>query len=493
MPVPILLLSLLLPLSSASPALPTREDPALPGVLDAPPPELVLPVAPAAGEPEEAVAGEPHLLLRNDWVYPGPRRTRVRRGRVTRDEVVLVTGRVEGSGCRGPWGRLAGEGYLCLDRATPTDTLPTALPRVLAFDAPEPAEFWSYVETGTWDQAPDALADALVPWIYGKRWRGWQGVFYDSISDFERGREPSEDQLEGNRKYHFAGVEPSTRGPVLVRRNGQVVPLDGIHLYPLPRFAGRDLGEDPLPPGRIAGWVHGYEGGVLRTEPRADAAVLAELPYHALLELDAAPADVDGRWWRVPDALGDGVDGYVSEEEGVRRWSSAPPPADLPDRGLWVDVDVRQQILTVYDGSSPVYVTLVSTGKRGHSTPLGTFRVFDKMVTVDMMSRKDAPEDDRYHVEEVPWSMHFWPRYALHGAYWHWGFGNRASHGCVNLSPRDARWIFDRLDPELPPGWHSVFEDAGHPGAVLRIRDGQALGRDRRFPPGEHWDVKAAR
>ena len=222
---------LLSSLASATPAGPGYADPALPGTFDAPPPTLVAPIEPdPVADTGAGAMGTPHVLLRNDWIYPAPRRTRARRGRVTRGEVVLVEETVEGSGCRGDWGRLDGDGYLCLDRTEPTGESPTALPRLVAFDAPEPSEFWSYVETGTWDRSPDAVADPLVPWIYGKRWRRWQGVFYDDVDDFERWREPSEDQLDGNRKYHFSRIEPSTRGPVLVRRNGQVVPMDGIHL-----------------------------------------------------------------------------------------------------------------------------------------------------------------------------------------------------------------------------------------------------------------------
>ena len=484
-----LLLLLLLPARATPAALPTA-DPALGAVAEPPPASLATDAAEPADTGDPAPLSGHIELLRNDWIYPGPRRTLERRGRGTAHEVVVVREEVEGRGCKGSWGLLEGGGYLCLDRTAPTAETPSPLPRLVAFDAPEPDEFWDYVETGTWDRTPDDEAEALVPWIYGKRWRRWQGVFYDGVRDFERHRGPSLDQLGGNRKYHFSGIEETARGPVLKRRDGQVVPMDGIHLYPIPRFAGRDLVEDPLPLGRIAGWVHGYEGSVMRATPDPEAEVERELAYHEFLELDAAPADEDGRWWRVPDGLGPGVDGFVSDEEGVRRWSTAPPPTELhPDR-LWVDVDVRQQMLTVYEGLRPIYVTLTSTGKRGNSTPLGSFRIYDKMATVDMMSRDDAPEDDQYHVEAVPWSMHFWPRYALHGAYWHWGFGNRASHGCVNLSPRDAKWIFDRLHPVLPDGWHTVYEDPEHPGSILRVRYEQELGRERRRAPGEHWRAR---
>ncbi|MCS6911273.1 MAG: L,D-transpeptidase, partial [Anaerolineales bacterium] len=30
-----------------------------------------------------------------------------------------------------------------------------------------------------------------------------------------------------------------------------------------------------------------------------------------------------------------------------------------------------------------------------------------------------------------------------HGQYWHDGLGYKRSHGCVNLSPLDARWLYN--------------------------------------------------
>jgi lipoprotein-anchoring transpeptidase ErfK/SrfK len=348
-------------------------------------------------------------------------------------------------------------------------------------------EFWSYVEDGEWEMDAPGDAELLLPWIYGKRWRKWQGVFYESIRDYERYREPAEDQLEGNRKYHFAALVPTRRGTVLQRPDGDVVPMDGIHVYPVTRFAGYNLEVSPLPPGTIAAWVHGYAGAEMFPTPGPDAVAVLSLPYHMPLVVDAVPADDTGHWWRVIDGLGSGVDGFVNDLAGVRRWSFAPPPTDVVEGQVWLDVDVEQQMLTLYEGWRAIYVTMVSTGKVGHSTPLGTFRIFDKMATVDMINREDAPEDDRYHVEAVPWSMHFYPRYALHGAYWHWGFGNRASHGCVNLAPLDAHWLFDRLDPVLPDGWHSVYEDAEHLGSLLRIRYGGDVGRERRLAAGAVW------
>jgi hypothetical protein len=44
------------------------------------------------------------------------------------------------------------------------------------------------------------------------------------------------------------------------------------------------------------------------------------------------------------------------------------------------------------------------------------------------------------------------------------------SHGCVNLSPLDARWLFDFTGPRLPPGWVAAYPTEGDPGTVVRVR-----------------------
>jgi hypothetical protein len=52
--------------------------------------------------------------------------------------------------------------------------------------------------------------------------------------------------------------------------------------------------------------------------------------------------------------------------------------------------------------------------------------------------------------------MYYWASLAVHGAYWHDGFGKARSHGCTNVPPVDARWLFRWSRPELPAGWHGA-------------------------------------
>jgi hypothetical protein len=127
----------------------------------------------------------------------------------------------------------------------------------------------------------------------------------------------------------------------------------------------------------------------------------------------------------------------------------------------WIHVSIGKQSLVAYEGERPVYVTLVSTGLDGagdpettRSTVRGQFRVHTKHVTAAMNS---AEAGDEYDLRDVPWVQYFSDDYAFHAAYWHDAFGTPKSHGCVNLSPRDARFLFQFTDPPVPQGWHGAF------------------------------------
>jgi hypothetical protein len=158
---------------------------------------------------------------------------------------------------------------------------------------------------------------------------------------------------------------------------------------------------------------------------------------------------------------------------GLRRFEPSPPPADLGATERWVDVDLRRQILVAFEGTHPVYTTLVSSGASAHPTGRGEFRVWVKLATSDMSNADDDTLDTVTHiysVERVPWVMFFHDDQALHGAYWHDRFGTVHSHGCVNLAPRDARWLFAWAPPAMPPGWEAVIPSEDDPGLRVRVR-----------------------
>jgi len=143
------------------------------------------------------------------------------------------------------------------------------------------------------------------------------------------------------------------------------------------------------------------------------------------------------------------VDGYrwyqIGEDQWVHQFDVAKiTPIERPeevDTDKWVAVDLYEQVLTAYEGETPVFSTLVSSGLKDWPTNEGLFHVYVRFERTDMSGAYQQP--DFYWLQEVPWTQYFDDDIALHGTYWHEGFGYRHSHGCVNLSITDAKWLYD--------------------------------------------------
>lgn len=146
------------------------------------------------------------------------------------------------------------------------------------------------------------------------------------------------------------------------------------------------------------------------------------------------------------------VSGGTVPSADMRVGSSRPRPSSVPRGARWVHVDLATQILTAYNGDDLVFATLVSTGRRRGSTRTGVFQVRRKITYTQMRGGGRRP----YSVEGVPWVLYFDDAIALHGAYWHDNFGRVMSHGCVNLSITDAKWVFDFMPTAIPQGWRSI-------------------------------------
>ncbi len=116
------------------------------------------------------------------------------------------------------------------------------------------------------------------------------------------------------------------------------------------------------------------------------------------------------------------------------------PPAGVTNN-RWIDVNLAEQTLAVYDNGQMVYATVVATGAKPMYTQPGLFPIYKKLETETMQGGVGTPEF--YYLEKVPWTMYFDKARALHGAYWRKKLGYTQSHGCVNLSPGDAHWIFN--------------------------------------------------
>jgi hypothetical protein len=128
--------------------------------------------------------------------------------------------------------------------------------------------------------------------------------------------------------------------------------------------------------------------------------------------------------------------GKFSSRETVVSWNYELDLEKLASEGRWIDVDLGQQLLTAYDGSTPIMRFVISSGTASTPTVTGQFRVWVKLSTTDMSG-------PGYSLEDVPFTMYFYQGYGLHGTFWHDNFGTPMSHGCVNLRTPDASWLFD--------------------------------------------------
>jgi lipoprotein-anchoring transpeptidase ErfK/SrfK len=102
----------------------------------------------------------------------------------------------------------------------------------------------------------------------------------------------------------------------------------------------------------------------------------------------------------------------------------------------WIEIKLSQQRLIAWDGKTPVYAIVISTGKKSTPTRTGTFKIQSKIKSIRMQGRN-------YDVPNVPYAMFYQGSYGIHGAYWHKKFGTPVSHGCVNVAPKHAKWLFN--------------------------------------------------
>jgi lipoprotein-anchoring transpeptidase ErfK/SrfK len=143
-------------------------------------------------------------------------------------------------------------------------------------------------------------------------------------------------------------------------------------------------------------------------------------------------------------------------------------PDNLGEEEHWIRVDLTEQTTTAYKGTTPVRSFLISSGLPGYNTVTGEFRVWLK-VAEQVMSGGEPGTSGYYYLPNVKWVMYFYGDYGLHGSYWHDNFGNPMSHGCVNMTNADAKWLFDFTGPEWDGKAVTFHSDDENPGARVIV------------------------
>jgi hypothetical protein len=227
-------------------------------------------------------------------------------------------------------------------------------------------------------------------------------------------------------------------------------------------FHGVSIGRGQWPP---LGFVLVDELNV-RSKPDVAADSLYTLARYTVIKTHGQTI-VDGEtWYRI------GRNQYVNSDY-VRVVARIRRPDGIAPGDRWIAVNLAEQTLAAYEGDRMVFATLVSTGLPWWQTPEGLFRIWTK-IRISNMSRT-TPEGGYYYLQDVPWTMYFQGPYGLHAAYWHDGFGYQRSRGCVNLSPRDARWLFEWAAPSLQEEQQAVFSTEENPGTWVYVYNAPAI------------------
>lgn len=266
-------------------------------------------------------------------------------------------------------------------------------------------------------------------------------VMYDRLYHQLVGTTPIYDAPDGNQirvideGFNFVTIFEQTPGWLRINQGQWIRADDTTPANVVSSFTGFffDIDEYPDEPDVIIAWalVNMYPSRTPGASPDGSQSMIYRYTPLAITEEKV----VDGiRWYKV------GKNQWVHQH----RVAKIEPLIDIPDgveTTRWIAMDLYEQVLIAYEGTMPVFATLVATGLPRWPTYEGIFNIYYRTQRTTMTW--GVVGDDYYFLQEVPWTMYFDEGRALHGAYWHDGFGYRRSHGCVNLSLTDAKWLYD--------------------------------------------------
>jgi hypothetical protein len=252
----------------------------------------------------------------------------------------------------------------------------------------------------------------------------------------------------------------------LLTSDYRFVPKDRVAVYENRFFRGLKLGNELKLP--IA-WFRDPNRPKFKRAKNGQFEPTAEVfPYHGYVALTGKSETVDGKTY-LESKSGEWVnssDASVPKVAKKTPWdadvgTNDTSPQRPKGRATWIEVSISEGWLLAYEGTNPVFTTLISPGRGGapqpgrdpletSATPLGRFAITGKFVSSTMI----APHD--YIHSEVPYAQNFSGPYALHSAYWHDNWGHLMSGGCINLSPIDALYLFQWTEPPAPPDWYGT-------------------------------------
>jgi hypothetical protein len=213
-----------------------------------------------------------------------------------------------------------------------------------------------------------------------------------------------------------------------------------------------------------------------RAQPKPDAPAVYRLYYSAAFRLaEAARTEAGALWYRVTDETGLRLYAPAEVFRVIPAEELTPLAPSIEDKR--VEVYLKEQALSAFEGGVEVFRARLSSGalffgEDGQTltsgTPSGAKFIWQKRISRHMTG---GTAEAGYDLPGVAWVTYFASNgAALHSTYWHNDYGTPKSHGCLNLRPEDAKWLFRWTAPPVPYQPGDMTVQWANRGTLVDIR-----------------------
>ncbi len=194
--------------------------------------------------------------------------------------------------------------------------------------------------------------------------------------------------------------------------------------------------------------------------------------YSSVHRILAVEPDLDNNlWYKIFDDKKDADPIYI-----LARHMRVLTPADFepisPGANKKIIVNLIDQRIDCFEDDQLVFSTLTSSGGDGFDTPKGEHAVVYKQPSRHMYSDPEVEafsDPNFFDLPGVPYNIFFTTLgHAIHGTYWHGDYGRPRSHGCLNVTPEAARWLYRWVDPVAPYDVEA-FGSSSNPGTPITV------------------------
>lgn len=320
---------------------------------------------------------------------------------------------------------------------------------------------------------------------------------------------PDFDAPTVNRLYEDSVVEwarelvGSYRHPNVINQRWVETPYGYIYspyIQPVRNLPNTPM--DSLPPGETGFWADvtvpyvdlNIDNPPIRSPwaktMQSERGVNPRLYFGQVVWIDAIKVDNGVAFYRFnedsPHGYGYG-DMFWAEASAFRMITEeevAPISPEVDPAQKKIIVNINYQTLSCFEGNREVFFCRVSTGllmeqigDNQYETPVGDMYTYWKIFSKSM-GASTTENAAGYDTPAVPWSTFIATGgVAIHGAFWHNNFGTPRSHGCINLRPEDAKWVFRWTTPFVSlkqseiryTDWQQALLDGTHVTSIKKL------------------------